>query len=66
MSEIKKLSKFINFRYRRCLPHYQESSKTQCCEAIGDITTFSFHAIKNVTAGEGGAAMTNNLIFQKN
>ena len=29
-----------------------------------DITTFSFHAIKNVTA-EGGAAMTNNLIFQK-
>ena len=30
-----------------------------------DITTFSFHAIKNVTAGEGGAAMTNNSDISK-
>lgn len=28
--------------------------------SIADITTFSFHPVKTVTAGEGGACMTNN------
>ena len=25
-----------------------------------DATTFSFHAVKNITTGEGGAVVTNN------
>ena len=45
--------------------HYQESLKTQWLVVVKDITTFSFHAIKNVTAGEGGAAMTNNSDISK-
>jgi UDP-4-amino-4,6-dideoxy-N-acetyl-beta-L-altrosamine transaminase len=33
--------------------------------AIADMTTFSFHPVKTVTAGEGGAIMTNNDKFYK-
>lgn len=29
--------------------------------SIADLTTFSFHPVKTVTAGEGGAVMTNSL-----
>jgi len=33
---------------------------------ISDITTFSFHPVKNITTGEGGAILTNNEeIYQK-
>ena len=31
--------------------------------AIADMTTFSFHPVKTVTAGEGGAIMTNDPAF---
>ena len=30
-----------------------------------DISTFSFHAIKSITTGEGGAITTNNKTFFK-
>lgn len=33
--------------------------------AIADMTTFSFHPVKTVTAGEGGAIMTNNEALYK-
>ncbi len=33
--------------------------------AIADMTTFSFHPVKTVTAGEGGAIMTDNERFYK-
>lgn len=31
--------------------------KRQFCGAIGDFSSFSFHAVKNLTTGEGGAAV---------
>ncbi len=34
--------------------------------SIADMTTFSFHPVKTVTAGEGGAVMTNSEVFYKN
>lgn len=34
--------------------------KGQPVGSIADITTFSFHPVKTVTSGEGGAVMTNN------
>lgn len=33
--------------------------------SIADMTTFSFHPVKTVTAGEGGAVMTNSEEFYK-
>ena len=33
---------------------------------FGDIGTFSFHATKNITTGEGGLVVTNNKKFTKN
>lgn len=33
--------------------------------SIADMTTFSFHPVKTVTSGEGGAIMTNNEEFYK-
>ena len=32
---------------------------------IADLTTFSFHPVKTVTSGEGGAVMTNNEAYAK-
>lgn len=39
--------------------------KGQPVGSIADLTTFSFHPVKTVTAGEGGAVMTNNDAFYK-
>lgn len=33
--------------------------------SIADMTTFSFHPVKTVTSGEGGAILTNNEAFYK-
>ena len=32
---------------------------------IGDMTVFSFHPVKSITTGEGGAILTNNPVFYK-
>ena len=37
----------------------------QMVGSIADITTFSFHPVKTITAGEGGAVMTNDLELYK-
>ncbi len=31
-----------------------------CVGSFADMTTFSFHPVKNITTGEGGMVMTNN------
>ena len=68
MKKIKKLSKIYNFKIIE-----------DACHALGakigkypvgsckysDITTFSFHAIKTITSGEGGAISTNNINIYK-
>lgn len=35
------------------------------CGQYSDITVFSFHPVKIITTGEGGAALTNNPLLQK-
>lgn len=37
-----------------------QSYKDRPCGSIGDISTFSFYANKNITTGEGGMIMTND------
>jgi len=37
--------------------------KGQPIGSIGDMTTFSFHPVKTVTGGEGGAILTNNRLL---
>jgi len=63
MQEIKKLSKIYNFKILEDASHalgakYKNSSVGDC--KFSDITVFSFHAVKIITTGEGGIAMTNN------
>lgn len=41
------------------------SYKGQMVGSIADITTFSFHPVKSITCGEGGAVTTNNDGFGK-
>ena len=38
--------------------HYQDKPVGSCC--YSDITVFSFHPVKIITTGEGGAALTND------
>lgn len=39
--------------------------KGQCNGSIADMTTLSFHPVKTVTCGEGGAVLTNNEEYYK-
>ena len=62
MAAIKKLSHEYGFKIIEDASHaiggqYQGNS-IGCCE-YSDITVFSFHPVKIVTSGEGGAALTN-------
>ena len=62
MSAIKTLSKKYGFKIIEDASHaiggeYQ-GKPIGCCE-YSDITVFSFHPVKIVTSGEGGAALTN-------
>ena len=43
---------------------YINNKKVGSCH-YSDITTFSFHAVKNITTGEGGAICTNNINFKR-
>lgn len=63
MAAIKKLSQEYGFKIIEDASHaiggqYQGKS-IGCCE-YSDITVFSFHPVKIVTSGEGGAALTNS------
>ena len=69
MKEIKLLSKKFNFRILEDASHalgskYGKYPVGSC--KYSDITVFSFHPVKTITTGEGGAIMTNDLcLFKK-
>ena len=62
MAAIKKLSQEYNFKIIEDGSHaiggQYQGRPIGCCE-YSDITVFSFHPVKIVTSGEGGAALTN-------
>lgn len=44
---------------------YSDGSQVGCCK-YSDITVFSFHPVKTITTGEGGAVLTNDeKLYQK-
>ncbi len=63
MYEIHELSKKYNFKIIEDASHAiggeYYSKKIGACE-YSDITVFSFHPVKIITAGEGGMSLTNN------
>ena len=64
--EIKKLSKKYNFKIIEDASHSIGAKHFK--EPVGsckwsDLTVFSFHPVKIVTTGEGGAVLTNNLNY---
>ena len=63
MHEIHELSKEYGFKIIEDASHaiggsYMHSKVGSC--QFSDITVFSFHPVKIITTGEGGAALTNN------
>ena len=66
MKEIKALSQKYNFSVIEDASHaiggrYKDSFIGSC--KYSDITIFSFHPVKIITAGEGGIATTNNILI---
>jgi UDP-4-amino-4,6-dideoxy-N-acetyl-beta-L-altrosamine transaminase len=63
MAEIKALSEEYGFKIIEDASHaiggQYQGKPVGCCE-YSDITVFSFHPVKIVTSGEGGAALTNS------
>ena len=62
MAAIKQLSREYNFKIIEDASHaiggkYRDNSIGSC--KYSDITVFSFHPVKIITSGEGGAALTN-------
>lgn len=41
-----------------------KTKKTGACD-LADMTVFSFHPVKSITTGEGGAVLTNNELFYR-
>ena len=66
MSQIKVLSKKYGFKVVEDASHAiggkYKGTNVGSCE-YSDITVFSFHPVKIITSGEGGAATTNNPIY---
>ena len=68
MLEIKKLSDKFNFKVIEDASHaiggkYREWPIGSC--KFSDITVFSFHPVKIVTTGEGGAVLTNDPVLDQ-
>ena len=67
MKKIYELSKEYNFKIIEDASHAIgskfEDKKTGSC-FYSDITVFSFHPVKIITTGEGGAALTNNTLLE--
>ena len=66
MKEIHTLSQQYGFKIIEDAAHaigakYQSQTVGNC--RYSDITVFSFHPVKIITTGEGGAAMTNSLLL---
>ena len=63
MEDIWKLAKKYNFKVIEDASHAlggeYKGKKVGCCE-FSDMTVFSFHPVKMITTGEGGAITTNN------
>jgi len=64
MKEISKISKVKKLFVIEDASHsigsrYEDGSRVGSCK-YSDLTTFSFHPVKTITAGEGGAIMTND------
>ena len=66
MEQIKVLSKKYGFKIIEDASHAiggkYKGTNVGSCE-YSDITVFSFHPVKIITSGEGGAATTNNPIY---
>lgn len=66
MKMLFKLSKEYGFSVIEDASHaigaYYNGKPVGCCE-FSDITVFSFHPVKIITTGEGGAAVTNNALL---
>jgi len=66
MKKIKKLSNIYKFKIIEDASHavnaYYNNQIIGNCR-YSDITIFSFHAVKIITSGEGGIALTNNKIL---
>lgn len=63
MESIDKLSKYYGFKVIEDACHalgstYQGKSIGQCC--FSELCIYSFHPVKNITTGEGGAIVTND------
>ena len=69
MQAIYQLAQEYDFRIIEDASHaiggYYQDSPVGCCQ-YSDITVFSFHPVKIITTGEGGAALTNNPELAKN
>ena len=69
MSKIKKLCDKYSVRIIEDASHavggYYEGEPIGNCK-YSDITVFSFHPVKIITTGEGGAALTNDPVLAKN
>lgn len=57
---IKLRDKYNLFIIEDCAESLFSFYEGRYCGTFGDISTFSFHATKTVTTGEGGAVITNN------
>ncbi len=70
MHELDKLSKFLKRKKILLIEDAAESFGSKYLKkqsgTFGDIGTFSFHATKNITTGEGGLVVTNNKLFANN
>ena len=68
MERISELSQIYGFRVIEDASHAigseYKGNKTGSCE-FSDITVFSFHPVKIITSGEGGAATNNNPFLAK-
>jgi len=68
LKKIKKLSIKYNFKIIEDASHalgsIYEKSKIGSCK-YSNLTVFSFHALKNITTGEGGAVLTNDKEIDK-
>jgi len=68
MRRIKALSSQYGFKIIEDASHAiggtYENNKIGCCQ-YSDITVFSFHPVKIITTGEGGALLTNNIALRQ-
>ena len=69
MTDIDKIQKFCNQKKIYLIEDAAESFgciyKKKISGSYGDVSTFSFHATKNITTGEGGLVVTNNKKIAK-